>query len=255
MKRNEKKIAEFDEIIFENRNRMYGAFDLRRRYNSTTSYSIIGGVIVFTSLTLLFSLTGVETKADIRPPVITVVQLDPLIPEQVASPASKPPPDPVKQNMNIQPVVTTDSTEILTYIPINEELNGSSGNGGIPEDTIEINYAEPIAVPKEEPRVTVEEMPVFPGGEQALLKFISKNIEYPSEASSNNIEGKVILSFVVNADGSVDRVGILRSVHPALDSEAVRVVKILPRFKPGKQNGIAVPVWFSLPVTFKLANN
>ena len=112
----------------------------------------------------------------------------------------------------------------------------------------------PIPV-EPEPAIVVQEMPEFPGGEAALLKFVGDNVKYPSDAQNNNIQGKVILRFVVRSDGSVDRIEVLRGIDPSLDNEAVRVVKTLPRFKPGKQGGVAVPVWFLLPVTFRLENN
>jgi protein TonB len=105
------------------------------------------------------------------------------------------------------------------------------------------------------PRIIVDEMPEFPGGSLELLRYIGENLEYPAEASDNNIQGRVILKFAVNTDGSVDRVEVIKGVDNSLDNEAIRVVKTLPRFKPGKQNGVAVPVWFTIPVVFQLKTN
>jgi len=112
----------------------------------------------------------------------------------------------------------------------------------------------PIPV-EPEPAIVVQEMPEFPRGETELLKFVKDNVTYPAEAQNINIQGKVILKFVVKSDGSVDRIEVIRGIDPSLDNEAIRVVKKLPRFKPGKQGGVAVPVWFLLPVTFRLENN
>ena len=103
--------------------------------------------------------------------------------------------------------------------------------------------------------ISVEEKPEYPGGDAALFRFISENLNYPSEAERNNVQGRVILQFVVNPDGSVGKIEILRSIDPLLDNEAIRVVKILPKFKPGKQGGVPVKVWFSLPVLFKIEKN
>jgi protein TonB len=114
------------------------------------------------------------------------------------------------------------------------------------ENPVEIVPAEP------EPYIFVEEPPEYPGGNKALLEFISKNLNYPSEALNNNIQGRVILKFVVKEDGSVGRIEVLKSVDPLIDKEAVRVIGMLPKLKPGKQNGVPVPVWFSVPVTFQL---
>ena len=98
---------------------------------------------------------------------------------------------------------------------------------------------------------SVEQMPQFPGGEAALMKYIDAHIRYPANAAKNNIQGHVIVQFVVNKDGSIGKVKVVRSVDKDLDKEAVRVVKSLPKFTPGRQNGQAVPVWYTLPVTFK----
>jgi protein TonB len=102
--------------------------------------------------------------------------------------------------------------------------------------------------------IKVEESPVFPGGDIALLKYIAENTKYPEEAVANNIQGKVIVKFAVWSDGSIKRIEVMRSVAPVLDEEAVRVVSTIPAWKPGKQNGRPVPVWFFVPVTFQLLN-
>lgn len=97
-----------------------------------------------------------------------------------------------------------------------------------------------------------EQMPQFPGGEGELMKYISANIKYPPIAMENNVHGKVVVQFVVNRDGTIGDVKVARGRDPDLDSEAVRVVKKLPRFKPGRVNGQPVNVWYTLPITFKL---
>ncbi|HOB84193.1 MAG TPA: M56 family metallopeptidase [Bacteroidales bacterium] len=103
-----------------------------------------------------------------------------------------------------------------------------------------------------EPFVVVEEMPMFPGGDAALLQYLAGNINYPEAAKVNGITGRVILRFCVTENGTVDRISVLKSVDPLLDAEAFRVVSTLPAFKPGKQGGVAVPVWYMVPVTFAL---
>ena len=105
---------------------------------------------------------------------------------------------------------------------------------------------------KEEIFRSVEQMPQFPGGEAALMKYLSSHINYPPMAAENNVQGKVILQFVVEKDGKVGEVKVARSVDKDLDREAIRVVKTLPKFTPGRQNGQPVRVWYTLPVTFKL---
>ncbi|MCU0454965.1 MAG: M56 family metallopeptidase [Bacteroidales bacterium] len=106
-----------------------------------------------------------------------------------------------------------------------------------------------------EPFVVVEEMPMFPGGDSALLAYIATNTTYPPAAKQNNIQGKVIIRFAIKPDGYVDRISVLKSVDPELDKEAVRVVSTLPQFKPGKQGGQPVPVWYMVPINFALSGN
>ena len=98
----------------------------------------------------------------------------------------------------------------------------------------------------------VQQMPMFPGGESELSRFINQNIKYPVRAQQNSIQGRVIVRFVVSKTGQVDRVEVIRSLFPDCDKEAVRVIKLLPKFIPGKQNGENVAVWYIMPVTFKL---
>ena len=99
---------------------------------------------------------------------------------------------------------------------------------------------------------SVEQMPMFPGGEYALMKHLQANIKYPPEAAKNNIEGRVIVQFVIDETGQVGEVKVVRPVSEELDAEAVRVVKALPKFEPGRQDGEAVSVWYTLPVMFKV---
>ncbi len=98
----------------------------------------------------------------------------------------------------------------------------------------------------------VEDMPEFPGGKQALMKFIAQNVNYPEVAQKDSIQGKVFVSFVVEKNGNVSNTRIARGVHPSLDKEALRVISEMPQWKPGKQRGKAVNVEFTLPIKFAL---
>jgi protein TonB len=108
------------------------------------------------------------------------------------------------------------------------------------------------AISSDEPFVVVEEMPVFPGGDSTLLAYIAQNTHYPEKAKLSKTEGKVIVRFCVTATGGVDRISTLKGVSPELDSEANRVVSTLPAFKPGRQGGKNVAVWYMVPIDFKL---
>lgn len=100
--------------------------------------------------------------------------------------------------------------------------------------------------------VIVEEMPEFPGGKDSLYKFLGANIVYPNKAKKDGIEGKVYVNFTIEKDGTINKVKVLRSVHPLLDEEAIRVVESFPKWKPGKQKGKTVRVSYNLPLNFVL---
>jgi TonB family protein len=127
--------------------------------------------------------------------------------------------------------------------------DGKTGNGLVQvrnETNLETNGTET------EPFVVVEEMPEFPGGESELLNYLGKNTNYPLNAKEKSIQGKVIIRFCVNASGGVERATVLKGVDPELDMEALRVVNTLPKFRPGRQGGKDVPVWYMVPINFTL---
>jgi TonB family protein len=131
------------------------------------------------------------------------------------------------------------NVDVLYSVPINFTLSGN-------DQTKSFRSGE------EEPFVVVEEMPMFPGGDSLLLETIKSNTQYPEAAKAAGIEGRVILRFCITAQGKVDRVSVLKGINADIDKEAMRVVSTLPDFKPGKQGGVAVPVWYMVPVTFSL---
>jgi protein TonB len=255
MKRKNEKVPEFDEIIFENRNRNYGAYELRKHYKSVASLSILGGIAFSAILLSALSFTTKDATPSSGDINVIIDLSKPVIPEIVRPAELKPPPELIKSIKNLQPEVVTDTSEVTTFIPATDVINATIENGRVTDSVV---YVEPVTpeIPSEtKVFIVVEEKPEYPGGLPALFKFIGENLQYPSEAQINNIEGKVILKFVVSPDGSVDRIEILRSIDPLLDNEAIRVVKTLPKFKPGKQGGVPVPVWFMLPVVFKIEKN
>jgi TonB family protein len=168
-----------------------------------------------------------------------------------------PPPPPSSGNQVIEiteaPVYVadkkTESASPPPPPPTEKSVERAKGDATLTERAVnDINTEE---IP-EEVFVVVEEMPIFPGGETELMKFIYTNIQYPDIAKENNIEGRVILRFCVTYKGGIDKVQVLKGVNPDLDQEAVRVIKMLPAWKPGKQGGKPVNVWYSVPVTFQL---
>ena len=140
---------------------------------------------------------------------------------------------------------------------------GAEDKEGVKDRTVEAVRSEiavvaPPPPPAPKPEVAtkvfdvVEEMPSFPGGQGALMQYLASNIKYPVVAQENGVQGRVIVSFVVERDGSISDVKVARSVDPSLDREAQRVVKSMPKWKPGKQNGSAVRVKYTVPVVFRL---
>lgn len=255
MKRNNEKIPEFDEIIFENRNKNYGAYDLRKRYKSTASFSILCASALGAALIAILSFKPDKSIVIVTLPDTIYQFSKPVEQVEVPKPEVMTPEAIIKTIANLRPEVTDDTSKASRYIPTADDMQRTVQNGKVIDTA---KYTEPpeVIIPVEpEPVIIVQEMPEFPGGQTALLKYVAENLIYPSEAQILNIQGRVILKFVVKADGSVDRIEILRGIDPVLDNEAIRVVKTLPRFKPGRQSGIAVPVWFMLPVTFKIETN
>jgi protein TonB len=257
MKRKNEKVPGFDEIIFENRNKEYGAYDLRKRYLGTTCLSLLGGVAVSTAIVLILSFT-MERRLTGKPidgPII-IVQPDPTLTDPNKIKPSEPE---IPKPAVYKPVYT--EPEIVEKLDSNDVGMAVAGSldstANRPVDAIIVldDNPDPVIPVEPAPAIRVEEMPAFPGGDEALLKYIAEKIIYPEEAAANGIQGRVTLRFVVASDGSVKQVEILRGVHPDLDKEAIRVISLLPKWKPGKQNGIAVPVFFSVPVNFKLKFN
>lgn len=154
------------------------------------------------------------------------------------------------------------SVSVWYMVPINFALNDKSSITLPPPppppppapgiNTTGITVVEETSGVSSEPFVVVEEMPVFPGGNEGLMNYIAANIKYPESAKLSRLEGKVIIRFCVTEAGTVDRVKVLRSVETSLDTEAARVISSLPAFRPGKQGGVPVAVWHMIPVEFKL---
>ena len=166
--------------------------------------------------------------------------------QQTTQETTPPPPPPPVQEVEVLNVVEDDvETESI-------EINTED------DKDVEVVIAAPVEAPVEEEEeevvfVVVETMPEFPGGQQALFKYLSENVKYPVIAQENGIQGRVICQFVVNKDGSIVDVEVVRSGGDAsLDKEAVRVIKSMPKWKPGKQRGKAVRVKYTVPVNFRL---
>jgi protein TonB len=252
------RIPAFDDIVFEDRNKEYGAYVLRKKYNSSVLISVLIAVILLATAVIapFLSAKALENrqKRSERQVEIKMENLDQAN-EIVIPPALPPPPpaDVVQQAKYIPPVVVDsvkpeENIQLMTADEAQDEVRN--------EEVIEVveEVKEEVKEEEAEPEifVVVEEMPMFPGGVSELMKYIYDHVQYPEIAKENNIQGRVTLNFCVTATGGVDRVTVLKGVDPELDAEAIRVVKSLPAFKPGKQGGKPVPVWFQLPINFQL---
>jgi protein TonB len=260
MKKHRKINPDFDDLVFNGRNKEYGAYILRRNYNRTLLVSLLIGIIITVTAIIAPYLSAkalenrqnrVERKVEIK-----MENLDQPDEKVVPPPEAPPPPADVVQQQKYVPPVVVDSVkpEDDVQLMTADEAQAEVRNEKVVEVINEIKEEVKEAEPEEVPFVVVEESPMFPGGDAALYKFIADHINYPEVARENNIQGKVIVKFCVTAKGGINQVSILKGVDPELDAEAIRVVNILPAFKPGKQGGKPVPVWFICPIKFQLMN-
>ena len=155
-----------------------------------------------------------------------------------------------------QPMEAPQQTTQLEIVDDNVETEDININAEVEQNEIIEEYVAPEVVEEEvveqEIFQIVEEMPAFPGGEQKLMEYVAKNIKYPQIARETGIQGRVFVGFVVEPDGSISNVKLLRGIGGGCDEEAMRVIKSLPKWKPGKQRGKAVRVSYQIPVFFKL---
>lgn len=259
MAKEKTKAPAFDDIVFAYRNKEYGAYKLRKKYRPTVMLALLIGVLIIGTLVITPYLNAKAAESRSKRAERTVeIKMEAMDApqEQVAPPPPPPPPPPsdvVQQARYVPPVVVDsikpeDEVQLLTA----EEAQEVVQNTEVVDVPVEVKEEVQEAEPEEVPFVVVEEMPMFPGGDAELLKFIAENTVYPEVAKENNIQGRVIVRFCVTAKGGVSQVSVLKGVDPELDKEAIRVVNMLPAFKPGKQGGKPVPVWYMVPITFTL---
>ena len=252
------KAPAFDDIVFEDRNKEYGAYKLRKKYSRTLLIAMLIGIVILSTavITPYLNAKALEnkTKRAERQVELKMENLDQ--PNEVVAPPPPPPPPPpdVVQQARYVPPVVVDSVkpEEVVQLMTADQAQVEVKNEEVVEQIQEVKQEVQEEDPEAEPFVVVEEMPMFPGGETALLTYIAEHTQYPEVAKENNIQGKVIVRFCVTSKGGVDKVSILKGVDPELDKEAIRVVQTLPAFKPGKQGGKPVPVWYMVPINFTL---
>ena len=246
----------FDDIVFEERNKEYGAYKLRKRYNRTVLISMVIGIIIVATavITPYLNAKALENKARRAERQVEIKMENLNTPNETAPPPPPPPPADVVQQQKYVPPVVVDSIkpEDVKQLMTADQAQTEVTNKEVVEVVAEVKEEVQEEDPEATPFVVVEEMPAFPGGDAELLKYISEHTTYPEVAKENNIQGRVIVRFCVTSKGGVSQVSIMKGVDSELDKEAIRVVNTLPPFKPGKQGGKPVPVWYMVPITFTL---
>jgi len=273
---------EWRDLIFEGKNKEFGAYQLRaasdRRHNKAVIYTVIGLVILLVAAFIwgLYNDYRLEQKqaeilAAAAQAEMTSLTEEPEqeeeeeIQQRVEEQKPEALPEEILNTMKATEIAIANDDEVVEEIKSQDELKESTtaiGQTNFDKGTDDINvtreFKDEVIVeektPVEENKVfeSVEQMPMFPGGDVELLKYISSHLRYPTMAAENNIQGRVVVQFVVTKNGSIGEVRVARPRDPDLDKEAVRVVKTLPNFIPGKMNGQPVNVWYTLPIVFKL---
>jgi protein TonB len=262
------------EIVFAHRNRAYGAYHLRRSYTRYLARALAFGLLLIgfgVALPYLLDAMGgkyekVEFVSTILEP--TLRDIDPDQPPPTPPPPPPTPPPPVRATLRFVPPKPVPDEQVRDEQPPAQEdvLNDKAEVGTVNRDgagdappsidtpTDIPGIVESAPPPPEETynMVTVQKPPTFPGGDQDLLRYLAENIRYPPLAREANVQGTVVLAFVVGKDGSINDVQVLKDIGAGCGKEAVRVVQGMPKWTPGEANGHPVKVRFTLPVRYRL---
>lgn len=261
---------EWTDLIFKGKNKEYGAYELRKNSSRRHIRALIivaaGAALVMIIPALIKSVIPQHTKEQVlEVTTLSNLQMETKVPEENQIRTIEAPPPPVlKSTIKFTPPVikadkdVRDEEEIKTQEELTTsklsisvaDVKGSDSADAI--DIADLKDNKEVIEEETTPYIAVEQMPQFPGGNEALLKFISTHLKYPVIAAENGVQGTVTLRFVVSPTGEVTKVEVLRQLDPSCDKEAIRVIKSLPQWVPGKQNGKPVPVYFTVPVRFRL---
>ena len=264
------------DLVFEGKNQAYGAYQLRKDTGKRNLKALITMFLIFAAIAaIVIAKVSIDNYIASRNAAIeTDVELQSLAEKKEAKAEKKDEPEVEKIEIEkvkssvaftVPEIKKDDEVKEEQEIKSQDELQetntaiGAFNVEGNDETGGEVLKAKEVIAEPEPPKVeetkvfdVVEEMPQFPGGQAALLEYLAKNIKYPVVAEENGVQGRVIVTFVVERDGSITDVRVVKSVDPSLDKEAARVVKSMPKWQPGKQNGSAVRVKYTVPVQFRL---
>ena len=256
--------AKWDDIVFESRHKAYGAYNNRVNYSKNVVIAwfvtiiVAGMVIAYPTVKEWFAAADEEVVEIKKKVSYTDLSPPPPIDKNTPPPPKIDIPKVQKQIKFLPPKVTEKEVVEEEPMPTIEEIKQNDVGATDVEGDIDVEFAEPVVAvvqPEEdEDKVfTVVEQPAeFEGGLQAMYAFIRKNLKYPASARRMNIEGSVYVSFIIDKAGLISDVQIVKGISADCDKEAERVVKMMPNWKPGKQNGRAVKSKFVLPIKFKL---
>lgn len=262
----------YDDIIFQNRNRAYGAFALRQQYRPILTRAVGLGIGLFlaalatpTLYARFWPKNSIVSELSMEEVTLTKIAEPPVEKPLIIPPAEQAPAVNTVRNL---PLVVMPEADVVeeTLPPTVEDFKDATSGTETAEGTGEVDViAAPEAKPptvqekaieieakSDEPFIMVEQQPEYPGGMTALGDFLSRSLKYPRAAASAGVSGKVFVSFVVNSDGSLTDLQVLKGIGFGCDEEAIRVMQKMPRWKPGKQSGRAVRVKFNLPISFTL---
>lgn len=280
--------AEWRDLIFAEKNKEFGTYQLRkasdRRHNMAFLYMIVG-LIVVVLLVIGYSkyadyrdeqqaLALQEQREKMMAAALEQAEEETPEEEEVEEQKFEQPeiqvPEEVLATVQVTQIAIVEADKVKNEVMdmetqkedntargiVNQEGSDDADKFKAVQEQVVVKEPEPEVVkPKEEEIfVAVEQQAEFPGGQAALMKWLSNNIRYPESAQQNDIQGRVVVKFVVEKDGSIGQATIAKGVDKDLDREAIRVVKKMPKWQPGKNNGVAVRSYFTLPVTFKLQN-
>lgn len=267
---------DWTEMVFEGRNKEYGAYRLRKNAGKRNLYSLItifiaalaiwGGIslvkfvesrtksVAQTSVAEISALNQPKKKAEVKQQKKVKLEQPEKVVERVKSSVKFTAPV-IKKDDEVKPEDELKTQDELMNTKTAIGALDVKGNDDASGEVLKLKEA--VAQPEPKPEVekvfdVVEQMPSFPGGPSALMEWLSNNVKYPVVAQENGVQGRVVVSFVVERDGSITDVKVVRGVDPSLDREASRVVRAMPRWIPGKQNGSAVRVKYNVPVAFRL---
>ena len=261
------------DLIFADKNKEYGAYVMRESSGRRHLLAVV--IVILAGMTLLFlpklisSVVPKQTEEILtQTEEVKMVEINQEIPEedQIKQIENVPPPPLLKETVQFTPPVIKRDEDVTNEVISQQELTENKADisvktvegvkeGGVDiADLIEHKVVIQEEVKKVEIFSHVEVMPSFPGGEKAMMQWLTENMQYPVIAQEQGIQGRVIVRFVVGPDGKVSGAEVQRSLDPSCDREALRVVNKMPKWVPGKQNGQAVSVYYTLPVLFKLQN-